>query len=99
MEVFNKLLETIEKGSINNQITITNIDLFVKAWKREAESLQLRKTDVNGSFLYSIDVLEKERNLIKDCLSNWEKENYPEAKKEREQRLKDINNALEKLKQ
>jgi len=47
---------------------------------------------------YAIEVLEKERQLIKDCLSTWEKENYPEAKKEREQRLKDINNALEKLK-
>lgn len=46
MEVFNKLLETIEKGSINNQITITNVEIFVKSWKREAESLQLRKADV-----------------------------------------------------
>ena len=46
MEVFYKLLETIEKGSINNQITITNVELFVQSWKREAESLQLRKTDV-----------------------------------------------------
>ena len=49
MEVFIKLLETIEKGSIDNQITITNVDLFIKAWKREAESLQLRKADVSGS--------------------------------------------------
>lgn len=63
------------------------------------ENKALSQTSVNGIFLYSIQVLEKERNLIKDCLSNWEKENYPEAKKEREQRLKDINNALEKLKQ
>jgi len=50
MEVFYKLLETIEKGSINNQITITNVELFVQSWKKEAESLQLRKADVNRCF-------------------------------------------------
>lgn len=65
---------------------------------KQDQALQLQQTGVNGSFLYSIQILEKERNLIKECLSNWEKENYPEAKKEREQKLKDINNTLERLK-
>jgi len=49
MEVFNELLETIEKNSIDNKCTIDNVELFVKSWKKEAKTLQLRKTDVSGS--------------------------------------------------
>lgn len=62
MEVFYKLLETIEKSSIDNKVTIENVELFVQSWKREAESLQLRKTDVSGS------VLDKNKGLIKSML-------------------------------
>jgi hypothetical protein len=46
METLYKLLETIEKNSINNKVTIENVELFVKAWKREAQSLQLLQPDV-----------------------------------------------------
>jgi len=47
---------------------------------------------------YAIETLEKERDLLTRALSNWEIEKYPEAKKIRETRLKDIDSALEKLK-
>ena len=94
MEVLlNKLFDKHSEG-----YGVYDRENLIKDICKELQNLQLQQTGVNGSFLYSIQVLEKEKNLIKDCLSNWEKENYPEAKKEREQRLKDINNALEKLK-
>lgn len=61
MEVFNKLLETIENSAINNKATIENVELFVKSWKREAESLQLRKTGVSNCNLENLkkgDIIE-----------------------------------------
>jgi len=39
MEAFDKLLETIEKKSINNKATIENVELFVESWKKEAKNL------------------------------------------------------------
>lgn len=47
---------------------------------------------------YAIKVLEEEKSRIEKCLNEWESENYIEAKKEREKRLDDINNALNELK-
>lgn len=46
---------------------------------------------------YSIEVLEKERQLLNDCLSEWDLKQYPEARKERENRLKDIDETLKIL--
>jgi hypothetical protein len=46
---------------------------------------------------YAIEILENELNILQRCLNEWESENYPEAKKERQKRLNDINNAIDKL--
>lgn len=46
---------------------------------------------------YAIETLEKEKALIEKALNEWECKEYPEAKKEREKRLNDINNAINKL--
>tara|TARA_R110002153_G_scaffold241842_1_gene397020 strand:- start:1012 stop:1203 length:192 start_codon:yes stop_codon:yes gene_type:complete len=47
---------------------------------------------------YSIKILEEEKAMMKKCLSNWDKEHYPEAHKERMGRLKDLDEAIEILK-
>jgi hypothetical protein len=44
---------------------------------------------------YALEILQKEKTLILDALSKWEMEYYPEAKKVREDRLKQINRAIE----
>ena len=47
---------------------------------------------------YSIQILEEEKAIIKKCLTNWDKEHYPEAHKERNARIKDLDKAIETLK-
>jgi hypothetical protein len=44
---------------------------------------------------YAIEILQKEKDLISDALSKWEMEYYPDAKKAREDRLKQLNRAIE----
>jgi hypothetical protein len=44
---------------------------------------------------YAIEILKKEKALISDALSKWETEYYPEAKKVRVDRLKQLNRAIE----
>jgi hypothetical protein len=44
---------------------------------------------------YALEILQKEKDLISDALSKWGMEYYPEAKKVREDRLKQINRAIE----
>ena len=44
---------------------------------------------------YALITLLAERNRIYNALNEWEKEKYPEARKIREQRLKDLDNAIE----
>jgi hypothetical protein len=44
---------------------------------------------------YAIEILKKEKDLISDALSKWEMEHYPEAKKARVDRLKQLNRAIE----
>lgn len=46
---------------------------------------------------YAVEILEKEIILLLKCLNEWDIQTYPEAKKEREKRLNDINNALQLL--
>ena len=46
MDVLKELLETIKNNSIDNKCTIENVDLFVKSWTKEADTLHLRKADV-----------------------------------------------------
>jgi ribosomal protein L15E len=44
---------------------------------------------------YALEILKKEKDLISDALSKWETEYYPEAKKVRVDRLKQLNRAIE----
>lgn len=48
---------------------------------------------------YSIDVLQKEHDILLKCLTEWESLEYEEARKERERRLKDLSNSISILKQ
>jgi len=43
---------------------------------------------------YAIEILEKEKYFIINALNVWETTQYPEAKKERKKRLKEINEAI-----
>jgi hypothetical protein len=47
---------------------------------------------------YAIEVLEKERQLLENCLSKWDAENYPEARKERNEKYKNLMKSIEYLK-
>ena len=40
---------------------------------------------------YSIEILEKEKHLLNSCLSAWDLNHYPEARKDRQKRIDDIN--------
>ena len=46
---------------------------------------------------YSIQILEREKHILEKCLNEWETKEYQEAKKERENKLKDINDSIIKL--
>ena len=46
---------------------------------------------------YVIEVLEKEKRILIDCLSAWELESHPEARKERERRLNELAKAIKLL--
>lgn len=46
---------------------------------------------------YAIELLEKEKQILEKCLSEWDIKQYPEARKEREDRLKSINKAIKYL--
>ena len=46
---------------------------------------------------YAIEVLEKEKTLLLKCLSDWDIKLYPEAFKERNNRIKDIEKAIQTL--
>lgn len=48
---------------------------------------------------YAIEIIEKEIGILKKCLNEWESYEYPEAKKEREKKLKQLNDAFKKLNQ
>lgn len=47
---------------------------------------------------YAIEVLEKEKLLLEKCLSEWDCKEYPDAKKQRDNRLLEINQSIEKIK-
>jgi hypothetical protein len=46
---------------------------------------------------YAIKILEKEKQLLEECLKEWKPENYPEAFKERNRKLKEIEKAIQTL--
>jgi hypothetical protein len=47
---------------------------------------------------YAVELIIKEISILEKCLIEWETELYPEAKKERDKRLKELNEALNKIK-
>ena len=46
----------------------------------------------------AIFILEKEKKLLEDCLKAWKPENYPDALAQRNQKLREINKAIELIK-
>jgi hypothetical protein len=34
-DVYNEMFDTLKRNSVDNVATITNVDLFIKSWKRE----------------------------------------------------------------
>jgi len=48
--------------------------------------------------VYVISLLEKDKYILEKCLSEWETKEYPIAKKEREDKLIEINKAINILK-
>ena len=47
---------------------------------------------------YVINLLEKDKAILEKCLTEWESKEYPIAKKEREDKLTEINKAINILK-
>jgi len=46
---------------------------------------------------YAIKILEQEKQLLQDCLKDWKEEDYSEAFKNRNKKLKDIEEAIQTL--
>lgn len=46
---------------------------------------------------YAIETLQKEIRILKEALKGWKSKDYPEAFKERNKRLNDLELALAKL--
>ena len=46
---------------------------------------------------HAIHILKTEQKILKKCLSEWDLKNYPEARKLREKKLKQITEVLNKL--
>ena len=38
IKVFNELIETVEKSSVNNEAKITDVKLWTKSWEKEMET-------------------------------------------------------------
>jgi len=46
---------------------------------------------------YVINLLQRDKYLLENCLNEWESSEYPTAKKERENKLIEINKAIKIL--
>ena len=46
---------------------------------------------------YVINLLQRDKYLLEKCLNEWECSEYPTAKKEREDKLTEINKAIKLL--
>ncbi len=46
---------------------------------------------------YAIQILERDKKYLEAALNNWEAILYPEARKDRDQKLKEINEAIKIL--
>jgi hypothetical protein len=47
---------------------------------------------------YAIEVLQKEKVILEKCLSEWDEKKYPEARNQRNEKLKDLQKTIEILK-
>lgn len=43
---------------------------------------------------HALDVLKLEKEQLEKCLSNWDCEQYPEAKEKRDRKLQSVNKAI-----
>ncbi len=46
----------------------------------------------------AIIILEKEKQLLEDCLKGWKSENYPDAFRQRNKKLAEICKAIDLIK-
>jgi len=46
----------------------------------------------------AIIILEKEKQLLEDCLKGWKSENYPDAFRQRNKKLSEICKAIDLIK-
>lgn len=46
---------------------------------------------------YAIEILEKEKTLLLKCLTDWDVKEYPESLKDRNNKIKDIEKAIQTL--
>lgn len=52
-KIFEDLIQTVERNAVNNQATITNVELWAKSWREE-----LRQYDCYKKLPPNFDVLE-----------------------------------------
>ena len=60
-DILEELLNTIESKAKNNMATITDVELFVESWRKEAINYAHSSTLLNNSFYIG------EKVLIKSC--------------------------------
>lgn len=46
---------------------------------------------------YAIQILKKERDLINKCLTEWDRNEYPEARRRQEDKVKELDDAIKSL--
>lgn len=49
---------------------------------------------MNVSMTHALDVLKTEKRQLQECLSNWDCEQYPEAKEKRDRKLLSCERAI-----
>ena len=81
-------------------VTIVDNFLFAHKMSRYVKNMQLpeyveRKI---STMTYAIEILERDKKYLEAALSTWETDHYPEARKDRDKKLKEINEAIEILK-
>ena len=56
LKVFEELISTIERNSVDNQATITNVKLWAKSWREEMYSNQdqVKNDSINNRLDYDV---------------------------------------------
>jgi predicted transcriptional regulator len=49
---------------------------------------------MNVSMTHALDILKTEKRQLQECLSNWDCEQYPEAKEKRDRKLRSVEKAI-----